>query len=510
MRLRDVLAMPELRLRLLHEPPGALDQVVSRPFTTDLLDPGRYLTGGELVFSGLMWRRRAHDSEIFVGALAAGGAVALAAGEVLLDTVPEDVIRACRERELALIAVPAEVSFADIIEHVAAAGAQRAVRRSLTRERQLLAAVADGRSLSELVDQWVRTSGRVCRILTPSGYHVVPGPDPLGEDEVDRISHAYLRADRLPVAIRDADEPGRSLFRVGPVSEHRLATWIVVVDGIWSNWEPGGVEEIEELTAVAALERARRAERAQALRTVVGDVLAVADTDGSPREVSARLSQAGLDPAADVVVLVAGFPGRPDLLDVVRAVLDDATGFFRRAAVVTASDGRAVALLQHEQGVLGDLLRRALVRLSAGVGRMRLTVGMSRPTGVEALSGALEEARYACRMAELRPEAVSVVMGDELTSSVLLLATVPDQVRRSFARQVLGRVLEYDERNDTGLRETLEVFLNCSGSWNRTAELLHVHVNTVRYRIGRVAELTGKDLSTLEDRVDIFLALRSL
>jgi DNA-binding PucR family transcriptional regulator len=35
-------------------------------------------------------------------------------------------------------------------------------------------------------------------------------------------------------------------------------------------------------------------------------------------------------------------------------------------------------------------------------------------------------------------------------------------------------------------------------------------VNTVRYRIGRVEELTGRDLSKLEDRVDVFLALRSL
>jgi DNA-binding PucR family transcriptional regulator len=39
---------------------------------------------------------------------------------------------------------------------------------------------------------------------------------------------------------------------------------------------------------------------------------------------------------------------------------------------------------------------------------------------------------------------------------------------------------------------------------------LHVHVNTVRYRVQRVEELTGRDLSSFEDRVDVFLALRSL
>ena len=45
---------------------------------------------------------------------------------------------------------------------------------------------------------------------------------------------------------------------------------------------------------------------------------------------------------------------------------------------------------------------------------------------------------------------------------------------------------------------------------SEVAEMLHLHVNTVRYRVERIEELTGRDLSRLEDRVDVFLALRSL
>jgi DNA-binding PucR family transcriptional regulator len=55
---------------------------------------------------------------------------------------------------------------------------------------------------------------------------------------------------------------------------------------------------------------------------------------------------------------------------------------------------------------------------------------------------------------------------------------------------------------------TLGVFLDCAGSWNACAEQLHVHVNTVRYRIRRIEELTGRNLTTMADRVDFFLALR--
>lgn len=59
-----------------------------------------------------------------------------------------------------------------------------------------------------------------------------------------------------------------------------------------------------------------------------------------------------------------------------------------------------------------------------------------------------------------------------------------------------------------GLVPTLRAFLDCDGSWTRCAAGLHLHVNTLRYRIGRIERLTGRDLSRLEDRLDFFLALR--
>jgi DNA-binding PucR family transcriptional regulator len=56
---------------------------------------------------------------------------------------------------------------------------------------------------------------------------------------------------------------------------------------------------------------------------------------------------------------------------------------------------------------------------------------------------------------------------------------------------------------------TLRAFLDCSGSWNKCAAALHIHVNTLRYRIRRIEELTGRDLGSLETRVDFFLALEA-
>ena len=98
--------------------------------------------------------------------------------------------------------------------------------------------------------------------------------------------------------------------------------------------------------------------------------------------------------------------------------------------------------------------------------------------------------------------------GDVVDSHERLLASVPTPVLRSFTERLLGPLAEYDARHHAELLPTLRSFLACDGSWSACASRMYVHVNTVRYRIGRIEALTGRDLSALPDRVDFFLALR--
>jgi hypothetical protein len=499
MLLRELLAVEQLGLRLLHAPPGALEHPVGRVVTTDLLEPSRYLSGGELVVSGMVWRRSPADSETFVASLAKGGAAALAAGAALLGEIPDDVVEACRRHDLPLLEVPVEVAFADITDHLATAEGSHA---SLVRQRQLLAEIAAGRSLDELAARMSAETGAACRVVTTTGRHVVPGPSPLGPDELDRVSREFLRADRLPVVA--PGNPSYTLFPVGSGLSNRLASWIVVVEG---SLEDEG--SVNEFAAIVSLDRSRRDEGLRAVRPIAEEALALVDSGGSLQEAGVRLRQAGVDPAEPLVAMVVGLADKPDLLDLTRTLIEDVALGFGPPVVTVGRDNHVLALLP-DRPDLRDALRSAFSRLAPGLGRTHLTVGLSNPASTDALVGALEEARFARRLAEARHVPVAVVSADEVTSHVILLATVPDDVRRAYAARVLGRVLDYDERNDAGLVETLEAFMACSGSWSRTAQELHVHVNTVRYRIERVEELTGRDLGRLEDRVDVFLALRSL
>ena len=83
----------------------------------------------------------------------------------------------------------------------------------------------------------------------------------------------------------------------------------------------------------------------------------------------------------------------------------------------------------------------------------------------------------------------------EVHSHELLLASVPRPVLRSFRDRLLGPLAEYDTRRGAELLPTLKSFLACDGSWSVCASRMYVHVNTVRYRIGRIEALTGRDLS---------------
>lgn len=134
--------------------------------------------------------------------------------------------------------------------------------------------------------------------------------------------------------------------------------------------------------------------------------------------------------------------------------------------------------------------------------------GVSAPTATATAAGlgaALAQARHA--LAAASPRAPRVAGPDDLDGLAALLAGIPADVREAYRRTVLGPLLGAGRGSGPMLLETLEVFLAHDCSWARTAEALHVHVNTVHYRVERVETLTGRDLSRLDDRLDLRAAL---
>ncbi|TCO53617.1 PucR family transcriptional regulator [Actinocrispum wychmicini] len=477
MRLRTLLETADLGLTLLVGA-EALDRTVSRVLTATLRDPSRYLTGGELVLSGMEWWRGPDDSDGFVSALAAAGVTALVAGtaEAGGGPVPDHVVAACRRHGVPLLSVSVDVSFATVSEWVILALASA---RGVDRHRRLVAAVTSGGGLADLVAAGAAELDASCWVLTAAG-RVLAGPA-LPADLRTAVVRRVLRADRLPIV----------------VSRHSVffsRGWYLVVDGDHRHWDVDQQAVAAEFATLVGLERSRLDEaRRIESRAAVPLLRVLLSEDATQADITSRLAATDLTPP--VVVLSAGGASL--------AVVKDLLAAFPGPAFTAEVGGEVHGLIgiPDPAAVVGEI-KETLRILSP-----EISLGMSQCADETSLRTAMQEARHARKLAELSAARTAVVVGDEVASHLLLLAAVPDELRRSFRARVLGPLIAYDHAHKSELLRTLRVFLEHSGSWAQTAAALHVHVNTLRYRISRISELTGRDLTRFPDRVDLYLAL---
>ncbi|MFJ9350847.1 PucR family transcriptional regulator [Streptomyces sp. NPDC101237] len=555
MRLRALLDTDALGLRLLGGE-DELDRTVRGVMTTDLRDPSRYLSGGELVLTGLAWRRDAGDTEPFVRLLAQAGVAALAAGEAELGDIPDDLVAACVRHRLPLFAVHESVAFATITEHVVRqVSGERAgdLAAVVERHRRMMTSGPAGGGPDVVLDLLGSDLDLRAWVLSPTGRLIagskVSGPA-LPGDACARLAAEHLAAvrtgrrgphrvllDGSTFSLFPVRSSGRSAQGARDVRETVLSDWLLAVEADASDWQDERLDLLQGVTQLIAVERDRRDAARTVRRRLAQEVLELVQTGAAPAEIAARLRVAapvllpglGAAPHWQVVVArvewdggeVEGGPVAQSLLEEI-LVDPQATGPEPSDRIAVAHTGdEAIALVplpavtaEHdgsESGMHADALLKAVRGpLSAGLNDDgRITLGVSAAVhSAEGLRGALEEARHARRVAAARPGRVCAAGHQELASHVLLLPFVPDDVRRAFTARLLDPLRDYDRRHRAELIPTLEAFLDCDGSWTRCATRLHLHVNTLRYRVGRIEQLTGRDLSRLEDKLDFFLALR--
>lgn len=123
-------------------------------------------------------------------------------------------------------------------------------------------------------------------------------------------------------------------------------------------------------------------------------------------------------------------------------------------------------------------------------------------------AGAFADARRAIniRLRSRTPDGATAF--DELGFYRLVDAAHTDGQVEEFMREWLGALLDYDRTRNTDLVHTLSQYLECGGNYDDSAAALHIHRSTLRYRLGRIREITGFDLRDVNTRFNLQAATR--
>jgi sugar diacid utilization regulator len=171
------------------------------------------------------------------------------------------------------------------------------------------------------------------------------------------------------------------------------------------------------------------------------------------------------------------------------------------AAIVPAADDEA---LERAAGRLEQELAESLPKFSVAIGRSR------RADDPVDLYRAGKEARLAVNVGEA--EGAPMTAFEDTGAYRLLLPAMsedPGELER-FYSETIEPLAAYDEQYETDLVATVETYLENDGSVASTAQRLFTHRHTVRYRLERVKELCGHDVTSTEGREKLGLGLKSM
>ncbi len=153
--------------------------------------------------------------------------------------------------------------------------------------------------------------------------------------------------------------------------------------------------------------------------------------------------------------------------------------------------------------ILNHIMERVAVRLAdipihIGIGNISNNLSQGRKS--------LEQAQQALKIAALEANSNAIVAYAKLGALKLLLKIHDRQELEGFYQETLGPLLTYDREFGPDLIDTLVVFLKENGQAVKTAEKLFIHRNTLKYRLQRVEEILGLDLSDSDARITIQIA----
>lgn len=498
-RLHDILEIQGLGLTPVHTPKGPSPEV-RWAHVSELIDPSPWLLGNEfLLTTGFALEDDAAVWDLYCSRVKSAGisVLGMSTGPSLpYPGIPEHLRLAGERHDLALVHVPHETLMQTVVRKVSDAlneAANQDLLRSYSVQRQLSEAASSSNGTERIVGVLSRTLGlRV--VVLDDRLRTLAKCSEQAEASIEPI-RGELKT-RLRDGLRwSISEAGRedSLVVLPLGTEGRLS-------GVLTCKKEGalGVHDRAALSLAASLlgillERRqaaqlhRRAVESQLLGAFIADHRKLSD-------LHQHLESSGLKVDHLEVLTAATSPAEYDIDQFVTAVLE-----YCDEVVFTSSNGVSTFMILNAREPLGEVLLRSVIehRLTpAGLGSRRPFTGAAE---------SLTEAQFARSVAQAR-DVPLLERGDTGGYKGLLLMGTPE-ARRLFAESVLAPLDTADEGKRSDLFKTVRAYVSTLGNHELTAEALGVHRHTVRSRLARIAEVTGRDLSRPEDFLELWIAV---
>ncbi|CRK52553.1 Regulator of polyketide synthase expression [Rhodococcus sp. RD6.2] len=499
--VRWLLSQPELALKLMAGA-GGLDADVTFVVTTELSDPARWLSGGELLLTtGIALPSSAVDRRAYLQKIAECGVAAVGFGVGLSHpSVPEDLVTAADEYGLPLLEVPLPTPFVavakKVTERLAELRYESMLRASRAQPRMTRSAIQGG-VYATIRELSVACSATVL-LLDPSMRVIEAYPD--GVDEAVVAEVADLAASGSGSV---ASSVARS--RTGATVAVQVITGGNVVHGYLAAISDSSLGHVEQIllghaNSLLALDFEKphrlRAAQNRLNSEAIGLLLST--------EINLAPARAQMRQAADSDGLIRAMTVLCDSDDAVQRVVDVVDAIMTadaRQTFVRRDEMRVTALLRGRDG--SDVARR-LVRELGSRQAKSIRVGLSTVHPVDDVTDAVQQSALTASAAAYGGQPVEF---ESMTGSALLTFPESRRVLDELAETMIAPLVAHDREQGTDLEASLRAYLEANGHWESAAATIGVHRHTLRSRITRIEDLLGCDLDVARVRAELLLAI---
>lgn len=491
--MRELVRVPDLRTRVFAGASG-LDRQVSWAHVCELPDPTEYLAHGELLMTvGFTIPEGPSAQKAYIERLAeAGLSGLLIAEQMYAPDLSAELTSAADRLSLPVLLTAYSVPFTAISRMVAEAnrGAEHQRLMQAVRVYETARLAVGNASGSELMTQLGDVAGCDLFVLDPEGGRdLLANTPPAPKEIVGALTEEMARrSEPMPAVLRlrTGTRPAMALF----VPASRPAAMVAVPRMA----EPPDLSVLRHIATIAALEVEKLTADYERKRRLGAELLAaLIDSRIAADSATHLLSERNLAEEPRLLACCAGDGGAGEHSDLHLRLENRGIPhlLLRRTPVLTAllpATAEAIEAFREEIDPA-------------------FPIGLSDPIGtVSRAPDAYREAMWALQSARTAGKSAARY-GEDAALSPFLPRSLSES--RRIVEHVLGPILTYDATHGSQLVTSLKAWLSHDRSWQRAADSLHVHKQTLVYRMRRVEELTGRRLDRSKDLAELWLAFQA-